>query len=338
MNPSKFLFSTLVAAAAMTATAYAENYTVSGAVSEGRTNDAWNGKLVYSNGGTVVDVTSNDTFTFDGADGYLPGWSDGSFVGNITLADDKNATSAFVWTDGSSSSVSTITFTGSLTGSGTFEKNTNSNNKKQCFVFAGDLSGFGGNFKLADAEANNTGTLTFGNGGVAITGTYEGGVTAKSVSGTGVISWNGQSVVYNYDNTNAATIGNSSISAKNLTFQGGASYTLNSTTTVSSALTVAENTTLTVAGTVALSSAITNMGTVTATKETVFSLANLEGVRTDNKTAFTLVNGGTTTWADGMGIGNVDDINRFGSGVVARDVTTASFFGGVVTVTDGTAG
>lgn len=345
MKNTKFFVSTLIAAAAMTSLSYAGEYNVTGAVTN---------STEVAEGVSISSLTNADTITFDGATGYLPGWNGGSFAANIVLVSD-----GFTWNDGSSTSDTTITFTGSLSGSGTFQKKTKDNDKRQCFVFAGDVSGFSGDFVRAESEGTTTGTLTFGNGGQAVTGNYDNG-DAKSVSGTGTISWAGKEVFFNYNNTNPVVVGNSSITAGTLTFQGGASYsvssavtagtltlsagslTLNGNTTVSSALSVASGTTLTNAGTlnltgatVSLSSAITNTGTVTATKGTVFFLANLEGVRTDNQTAFTLVNGGTTTWDSDMGVGNV---NLVGTGIAGRGAVVDFAESGVVTVTHGSAG
>ena len=268
MKTSKFFLTTLFAAAAMTASAFAADYTVAnGAIKETGGNkvasDGASGAMINGSVNTAgVAVNAGDNFTFDGVSGYLPGWNNATFKGNIILAADSGDTSAFVWKDGSSSNATTITFSGSLSGSGTFEKNTSDNNKKQCFTFAGDVSGFSGNFKLATAEANNTGILTFGKGGAAVTGTYENG-NAKSVSGTGQIDWAGQSVVFNYSSTNAATVGNSSITTKTLTFSGGSSYMVSSALT-GSASAVANNTlTISSSGTTMFTGSIENFGTIT---------------------------------------------------------------------------
>ncbi|MGN0883826.1 MAG: autotransporter-associated beta strand repeat-containing protein [Candidatus Spyradosoma sp.] len=251
----------------MTASAFAADYTVAnGAIGENGNKLASSRASGATINGSVntagVAVNAGDNFTFDGVSGYLPGWNNATFKGNIILAADSGDTSAFVWKDGSSSNATTITFSGSLSGSGTFEKNTSDNNKKQCFTFAGDVSGFSGNFKLATAEANNTGILTFGKGGAAVTGTYENG-NAKSVSGTGQIDWAGQSVVFNYSSTNAATVGNSSITTKTLTFSGGSSYMVSSALT-GSASAVANNTlTISSSGTTMFTGSIENFGTIT---------------------------------------------------------------------------
>lgn len=266
MKSSKILLTSLLAAAAMSAVpAWAANYIVA----NGAIKDNGNKVASKGNSGATIDevvnttgvaVNAGDNFTFNGVTGYLPGWNNGTFVGNIILSAGSGSASAFVWNDGSSEYATTITFSGSLSGSGTFEKNTSSNNKRQCFKFTGDVSGFSGNFKLAAAEANNSGILTFGAGGAAFTGTYENG-TAKSVSGTGQINWAGQSVVFNYNNTNAATVGNSSITTKTLTFSGGANYTVSSTVTGSDS--TASNNTLTIsAGTTTFTGAVSKFGTI----------------------------------------------------------------------------
>ena len=221
MKTSKFFFSTLIAAAAMTATAHSAEYAVQGSV---------NANTTVAEGVKLSDLTSSDTVVFNGASGFLVGWDNGSLDTNIVLTD-NGETPAFTWGDGSSNTEYTITFNGNVSGSGTFKKQTKDSNKKQSYVFAGALSEFSGNF--VNTEPNITSRLSFGNGASA--------VASENISGTGNINWAGQPVVYNYSQGDL-TIGNASIVAGALTFQGGANYVVNSDVTASGALSVAAGT------------------------------------------------------------------------------------------------
>ena len=354
MTTSKFFVSTLIAAAAMTATAYATDYEYSESSSSGTTlNDN-------------VPNSAEHTITFCGASGYLPGYSNGTFSSNIILTDTASGDAAITINNGTSTFGKTQTFSGSISGSGTFSLAETGQTKATTYIFTGDVTAFTGNInagiQVAGTTNNTGGGIQFGNGVAYSTAATVTDGVISNISGTGTITA-GNKLTYNYAASESYTtlsIGNSSISAGTLTFQGGASYsvssavtagtltlsagslTLNGDTTVSSALSVASGTTLTNTGTldlsgatVSLSSAITNTGTVTATKETVFFLANLEGVRTDNQTAFTLVNGGTTTWDSDMG---VDNVNLAGTGIAGRGAVGDFAENGVVTVTHGSAG
>ena len=328
-------------AAVMTAseTMTGTNYTVTGPVKQdSATTIAPN--TVNNVTGSITDasntsvssaiVNRGDTFTFNGVTGYLPGWDNATFEGNIILAADSESASAFIWDNGSSYYNKTITFSGSLSGSGTFEKNTG--NKKQSFIFTGDVTGFSGNFLLATRDANvSTSALTFGDGDAAFTGTYGNG-NAKSVSGTGQINWAGQSVVFNYNNTNAATVGNSSITTKTLTFSGGANYTVSSTVTGSDS-TVSNNTLTISAGTTTFTGAVSNFGNVTVASgagELTFSASSSLDVATLTQSVGTLTLGGkatitTLTQSAGAGMLNIN-------GEATKNITNLTLAGTGMTV------
>ena len=95
MRTSKLLITSLLAAAAMSATAFAADYTVAGAVKGNSGKLASNGTSGATINGAVnttgVAVNAGDNFTFNGVTGYLPGWENGTFAGNIILSADSGS-------------------------------------------------------------------------------------------------------------------------------------------------------------------------------------------------------------------------------------------------------
>ena len=129
---------------------------------------------------------------FRNAAGYMDKWNGQEVVADIELIksmDGETEQSAFAWNNGSSQSTPTITFSGALSGDGTFEKT--NNDVRQCFVFSGDTSAFTG--KFLHTESNGKSTLTFGNGTEAKSGV----VLNKDAT----IAWdNSTNVTFNYSN------------------------------------------------------------------------------------------------------------------------------------------
>ena len=242
MNNSKFLFSTLIAAAAMTATAYAETYTATGAVKE-------SSKGLMANGGSITDSSGNtvsssivlsesDTVVFNGANGYLPGWASGygSFPANIILGE-----GGLTINNGSSTTGTTQTFSGNLSGSGTFTTGNHPAPKATKYVFSGDITEFTGGINAAN---QGTGGIQFGDGATYSSAATVLNGTISNISGSGSIAA-GNALIYNYavsESYDTLSVGNSSITAKLLTFQGGANYAISSDVTISSALVVSDGT------------------------------------------------------------------------------------------------
>ena len=275
MKTSKFFLTTLFAAAAMTASVYAGEYEITGAVNANTTVDA---------GGTnkkLNELTSSDTIVFNAASGYLVGWNNGSLAVNIRLAEDSGDTPAFNWGDGSSSTENTMTFEGSLSGTGTFRKKTSASNKKQSFLFAGNVSGFSGNF--LNTESGVTSKLSFGNGGAA--------KATNNISGTGSIEWLAQPVIYNYASGDL-NVGNSKISTANLEFKGGANYTISAELDGYNA-TATGNTLTIAAGTTTFAGTVSGFGTINVASGATADFADSAVFDLDGLTAFIRLSPGT---------------------------------------------
>ncbi len=88
--------------------------------------------------------------------GYLKQWQ-GSLDTNIRLTDTESGDYAWKWTDGQSSGASTITFTGTWDGSGSFVVG----GKNQNFTFKGDISDWNGRY----IQNGNSSTVTFSHTG-----------------------------------------------------------------------------------------------------------------------------------------------------------------------------
>lgn len=280
MKTSKFFLTTLFAAAAMTASVYAGEYEITGAVNANTTVDA---------GGTnkkLNELTSSDTIVFNAASGYLVGWNNGSLAVNIRLAEDSGDTPAFNWGDGSSSAENTMTFEGSLSGTGTFRKKTSASNKKQSFLFAGNVSGFSGNF--LNTESGVTSKLSFGNGGAA--------KATNNISGTGSIEWLAQPVIYNYASGDL-NVGNSKISTANLEFKGGANYTISAELDGYNA-TATGNTLTIAAGTTTFAGTVSGFGTINVASGATADFADSAVFDLDGLTAtdgvYTIISGDGT--------------------------------------------
>ena len=178
------------------------------------------------------------TVEFSGAQGWLEGFSGGTFAANIKLVDTASGAAGFQWKDGSSTNQTNpiVTLSGKLTGTGTFERANASFN--QSFVFSGNLSEFAGTFKHTDSY--NYATLTFGGKTNAI---EDISAADGSVTGTSTINWfqgtlnSGQDkrVYFNYSNDVRS---DSTITGAILVKQGAGSLTLTGTNTYTGGTTV----------------------------------------------------------------------------------------------------
>lgn len=350
MKTSKFFLTTLFAAAAMTASAFAADYTVAnGAIRENGNKLASNGASGATINGEVntagVAVNAGDNFTFDGVSGYLPGWNNGgTFAGNVVLTG-----GGLTINDGAGASYTF--FSGSVSGDGDFSVNANNNPAKgEDFIFTGDLTAFTGNFSrpVAGFAANDvnayntlTGILQFGgtvSSNAAGAGTaYAASATAgadgvvHNVSGSGKIV--STSVVrYNYTGSanagvSALGVGNSEISARYVDFRGGASYVVSSALVGNNSL--IENNTLSVsAGTTTFIGSIENFGTITvasgATADFSGATFGFESVGTDSAST-SFVGDGTVT----LGAGTIFSFESLSSANGLKLLGGVSDFGDV---------
>ena len=358
MKNTKFFVSTLIAAAAMTATAYSDG-SIKGVswdddVSAGTrtfTGTVNSGNWVCINGDeTSYSSISTDVHTLV-FDSVSPS-GDGSawFTNTPVVTQNIQLKGTGLVIDGGTSNGPAV-FTGNfLAGDkdASFTWNDDTVGNAQGYRFEGDMTAFNGSFSRMTATSG--GDLFFGKeSAVSYSSTATDGIISN-ISGSGSISTTA-GVVYNYaaggDIYTTLSVNNSSIVAEKLTFQGGASYsvssnvtagtltlsagtlTLGGNTTVSSALSVASGTTLTNTGTldlsgatVSLSSAISNTGTVLIDAFTVFALDEFN-------TKYDLVQGGGTI--DGtIGIHN---FSVEGVALTGRSTGTISNSEGVLSVT-----
>ncbi|MGN0835003.1 MAG: beta strand repeat-containing protein [Candidatus Spyradosoma sp.] len=207
----------------------------------------WTGTVKLSDRGTTY--SSNITLGNYGTTGssvelagYLGYFADSTTISvNLVLKNSSTERRNYAVNLMNGSSTGTITFSGSVSGDGTFQHDykTGTTNVTQSYKFTGDLSGFSGTFQtVGNASA---GDLIFGDGGNGVTGTTEGG-TQKSVSGTGTINWksgkNGAlGVVYNYANDVFAANTFEGASTK-IVKQGAGSLTLTGANTYTGGTTV----------------------------------------------------------------------------------------------------
>lgn len=268
MKASKFFLTTLFAAAAMTATAYAAEYTIT------ESNDA-----------TLKDAVAGDTLTIDfsgNSNSYF--WAGTS---NIVVNADVVIVDA---TQRNGSSNRTYTFNGNITGTGPFYYQADKGSNNQTFVFNGDVGGYSGDMSIA---SNKTGTFTF----TDETGT--GKITATSASS--ILNLEGATV--NSSSINVATtnisgtvsLAENTIWAGNVVVAEGATVSVDSGKSLSFSSAVIRN-----SGTfdlsdasIALGSVFTNetSGTVVVSAGTVFELGGLTA--TDG--VYTVISGGSVS-------------------------------------------
>ncbi|MGN0860554.1 MAG: beta strand repeat-containing protein, partial [Candidatus Spyradosoma sp.] len=158
-------------------------------------------------------------------------------------------------------------------------------------------------------------------------GTVEAGklvAASANALGTGAITVNGDGSILDF-------------SVAGGTFEQGSNQAL--TTTNGGKITVSAGT-LALTGAVNLSNAIevADGATVTTTRDVKFALGGLTGTAGESGTTFrlfTLAEGSSLTWAEGLGGANV---NTSGTSVIGRGAGATFNANGTVTVSDGTAG
>ena len=349
MKTSKLFITSLLAAAAMSATAYGDqlgNYTFSG---------------VSGHLGSSGTAEISDDFIFEADSGSTPA---------LTIDNGWNAGNQL--------------YSGKWTGSGTFKIAVTAAASGQDYRVSGNLTEYTGNIVVSgmkfstgvtDLGTTNESVLQFGNAAAYVIGGTNGAAVStdsgsnsyvNNIVGTGSITSN-TVVRFNYaaaDSTYSyLKVSNTSISARYLDFRGGANYTVSSTVTGNNAtaanntlkisagtttftgsianfgtITVASGATLSLSGAkVSLVNAIANSGKVNVDAATKFVLASLTGGTTSgNQTTYLLVNGGTlgSTWTSL----NASNLDFAGSSYFQRGASATFANDGSMTVTDGTAG
>lgn len=154
--------------------------------------------------------------------GYLPEYSGGTVGANIKLTNPSIRSIAWIWSDGSSGGMPTITFSGDWSGDGTFRKTASYN---QSFAFSGDISEWRGVFEFSSGSDYTT-NLTFKGSATEVNAAI-----SKPGAGTlNIIVGDGQS---DFD----TTFGNN-VRASSLTVQEHATAILGGETTITDSLTL----------------------------------------------------------------------------------------------------
>ena len=249
MKNTKFFVSTLIAAAAMTATAYSDGSTKGVSweddVSAGTrtfTGTVDSGKWVCINGDeTSYSSISTDvhTLVFDSVSPSGNGsvW----FTNTPVVTQNIQLKGTGLVIDGGTRNGPAV-FTGNfLAGDkdASFTWNDDAVGNAQGYRFEGDMTAFNGSFSRMTATSG--GDLFFGKQSAVSYSSTATDEIISNISGSGSISTTA-GVVYNYaaggDIYTTLSVNNSSIVAEKLTFQGGASYAVSSEVTLSSSLVV----------------------------------------------------------------------------------------------------
>ena len=318
MNPSKLFITSLLAAAAMSVPAF-------GATVNGITwTDSADGTVRTFTGTATNYVKINGTRTNEGLNGAtnvtkvifnsVGGTGDAAWFTNTTMSQAIELQGTGLVIKGGTNYGAAV-FTGAITGgessSFTWLGDSAAGNSQQ-FTFSGDLTGFSGSFVRTTAsysDETKTGAIFFG---ADTATTYSSSATAtdgviSNISGTGSITTSA-GVVYNYTAASGETpayttlsVNNSSITAKTLTFGGGATYTVASMVTGQNS--TASNNTLTIsAGTTTFTGSIANFGTITVAGGATADFSNTTfkfGTLTADSVTTTISNSGTVTFGEG---------------------------------------
>ena len=280
--------------------------------------DEWTGTVRISNtsfSGADITGLANSTSRVEMygiTGGYLKQWQ-GSLDTNIRLTDTESGAYAWKWTDGQSSGASTITFTGTWDGSGSFVVG----GKNQNFTFKGDLSGWNGRY----IQNGNTSLVT-------LAGTAE-----KQVVGADFVRSNGtlNMAVGDGSNTTHAEIRGSlrdvsslEVKAHSTAELAGANNSIG-TLTVNANAQLLNSGTTTLTGTLTNSGSITNSGTLTiGTKLTNGTIAN-----TGTLVISSLMEGEVTDYVDAL-----DRRTSNGNGFATTTLTVRES-GATITNSDG---
>ena len=357
MKTSKFFLSTLIAAAAMSANAYADtNIETAQTISS---DTVYEGSLCLKNSGSVTQTAgtvtaerllihtanNNQSETYSLTGGVLEVTGGDSSVTGTNVGEAQSAVIIGHW--GNNGGLSTLSI-----GSGavlnvtsgwtmlSWDTSSLLNIEGEANLHGISFSGGANYTPTATLTLKSGGRLNLGSGGFVNETRTRGAVNINLEGGTlgALDSWSA-SVAMNVSGDvvidTTKRVSNSTAASTEGT--EGVTITLAGNINVSEtgSLTVEGSGVLELSGAVNLSTSIKNSGTVSIAKTAVFALAGLSGVEDNSGTTYTLVSGtGTTTFADGMNIAN---LNFAGTNFVERG-TSVTFFDGKVTVTGGAAG
>ena len=234
----------------------------------------------------ITDLANNNSRVemYGITGGYLKQWKS-SLDTNIRLTDTEGGAYAWKWTDGQSSGASTITFTGTWDGTGSFVVG----GKNQNFTYTGDLSGWNGRY----IQNGNTSLVTFS------------GTAEKQVVGADFVRSNGTLNMAVGDGTHSTlaeiqgslrNISSLEVKAHSTAELAGANNSIG-TLTVNANAQLLNSGTTTLTGTLTNSGSITNSGTLTiGTKLTNGTIAN-----TGTLVISSLMEGAVTDYVDALG-------------------------------------
>ncbi|MDO4221160.1 MAG: hypothetical protein Q4C88_03450 [Akkermansia sp.] len=250
----------------------------------------WTGTVRISGTGlSGTDITSLANSTsrvemYGITGGYLKQWQ-GLLDTNIRLTDTESGDYAWKWTDGQSTGASTITFTGTWDGSGSFVVG----GKNQNFTFKGDISDWNGRY----IQNGNTSLVTFA------------GTAEKQVVGADFVRSNGTLNMAVGDGTHAThaeikgslrDVTSLEVKARSTAELAGANNSI-VTLTVNADAQLVNSGTTTLTGALTNSGGITNSGTLTiGTKLTNGTIAN-----TGTLVISSLMEGEVTDYVDALG-------------------------------------
>ena len=254
--------------------------------------DEWTGTVRISNtsfSGADITGLANSTSRVEMygiTGGYLKQWQ-GSLDTNIRLTDTESGDYAWKWTDGQSSGASTITFTGTWDGTGSFV--VGGAGKNQNFTFKGDLSGWNGRY----IQNGNTSLVT-------LAGTAEKQVVgADFVRSSGTLNMavgDGAHTTLAEIQGSLRNISSLEVKARSTAELAGANNSIG-TLTVNANAQLLNSGTTTLTGTLTNSGSITNSGTLTiGTKLTNGTIAN-----TGTLVISSLMEGEVTDYMDALG-------------------------------------
>ena len=176
--------------------------------------------------------------------GYLQQWQT-SLDTNIRLTDTESGVYAWKWTDGQSTGASTITFTGTWDGSGSFVVG----GKNQNFTFKGDISDWNGRY----IQNSNSSTVTFSHTGEkqVVNADFE-----RKGGNLNMVVGDGSNATYAEFQGSLRNVSSLEVKARSTAELAGTGNSIGT-------LTVNESAQLVNSGTTTLTGVLTNSGTIT---------------------------------------------------------------------------
>ena len=176
--------------------------------------------------------------------GYLKQWQS-SLDTNIRLTDTESGAYAWKWTDGQSTGASTITFTGTWDGSGSFVVG----GKNQNFTFKGDISDWNGRY----IQNGNSSTVTFSHTGEKQVVNADFGRKGGNLN---MVVGDGSNATYAEFQGSLRNVSSLEVKARSTAELAGTGNSIGT-------LTVNESAQLVNSGTTTLTGVLTNSGTIT---------------------------------------------------------------------------